>query len=61
MKLQFKEQQFQIQAVKAVVDSFAGQPQETNRFTLERTKDIIRKAKAVSVGDTQTQLILKPK
>lgn len=55
MKLQFKEQQFQIQAVKAVVDSFAGQPQETNRFTLERTKDIIRKAKAVSVGDTQTQ------
>jgi len=56
MKLQFKEQQFQIQAVKAVVDCFAGQPQETNRFTLERTKDIIRKAKAVSVGDTQQQM-----
>lgn len=56
MKLQFKEQQFQVQAVKAVVDCFAGQPQETNRFTLERTKDIIRKAKAVSVGDTQQQM-----
>jgi len=56
MKLQFKEQQFQIQAVKAVVDCFAGQPQETNRFTLERTKDIIRKAKAVASGDTQSQL-----
>ena len=56
MKLQFKEQLFQLNAVKAVVDCFAGQPQETNRFTLERTKDIIRKAKAVSVGDTQAQV-----
>lgn len=34
MKLQFKEQQFQIDAVKAVVDCFAGQPIKTNRFTL---------------------------
>jgi len=56
MKLQFKEQQFQIQAVKAVVDCFAGQPQETNRFTLERSKDIIRKAKAAAAGDTQVQV-----
>ena len=56
MKLQFKEQLFQINAVKAVVDCFAGQPQETNRFTLERSKDILRKAKAVAAGDTQAQV-----
>lgn len=45
MKLQFKEQDFQIQAVKAVVDCFEGQPLKTNRFTLERSKELIRKAK----------------
>ena len=48
MKLQFKEQQFQIDAVKAVVDCFAGQPIKTNRFTLERSKDIIKKAKQIA-------------
>ena len=48
MKLQFKEQQFQIDAVKAVVDCFAGQPLKTNRFTLERSKDIIKKAKQIA-------------
>lgn len=48
MKLQFKEQQFQINAVKAVVDCFEGQPLETNRFTLERSADLIRKAKATA-------------
>ncbi len=52
MKLQFKEQQFQIDAVKAVVDCFDGQPLKTNRFTLERSKEIIRKAKQVAIGDT---------
>lgn len=50
MKLQFKEQQFQLQAVKAVVDCFAGQPLETARFTLERSKDILRKTKAAATG-----------
>ena len=50
MKLQFKEQQFQIDAVKAVVDCFAGQPIKTNRFTLERSKDIIKKAKQLAEG-----------
>jgi len=50
MKLQFKEQDFQIQAVKAVVDCFEGQPLKTNRFTLERSKDLIRKAKEAAVG-----------
>jgi restriction endonuclease len=34
MKLQFKEQDFQIDAVKAVVDCFEGQPIKTNLFTL---------------------------
>lgn len=50
MKLQFKEQQFQIQAVKAVVDCFEGQPLETARFTLERSKELIRKAKEAARG-----------
>ncbi|GGB83158.1 type III restriction-modification system endonuclease [Dyadobacter sediminis] len=56
MKLQFKEQDFQAQAVKAVTDCFAGQPRETNRFTLERSKEIIRKAKAASVGQTDLEM-----
>ena len=50
MKLQFKEQQFQIEAVKAVVNCFEGQPLKTNRFTLERSKEIIRKAKLAAIG-----------
>lgn len=53
MKLQFKEQQFQVDAVKAVVDCFEGQPLKTNRFTLERSKEIIRKAKKAAVGATE--------
>jgi type III restriction enzyme len=51
MKLQFKEQQFQVDAVKAVVDCFGGQPLKTNRFTLERSKDLIKKAKQASAGE----------
>lgn len=50
MKLQFKEQDFQVQAVKAVVDCFEGQPIKTNRFTLERSKELIRKAKQAASG-----------
>jgi type III restriction enzyme len=56
MKLLFKEQDFQVQAVKAVTNCFAGQPRETNRFTLERSKEIIRKAKAASVGQTNLEM-----
>ncbi|MDH7913472.1 DEAD/DEAH box helicase family protein [Winogradskyella sp. SYSU M77433] len=52
MKLQFKEQEFQLRAVKAVVDCFEGQPLKTNRFTLERSKELIRKAKQVASGAT---------
>jgi type III restriction enzyme len=50
MKLQFKEQDFQIQAVKAVVDCFAGQALKTNRFTLERSKELVKKAKEAATG-----------
>ena len=50
MKLQFKEQDFQVQAVKAVVDCFEGQPLKTNRFTLERSKELIKKAKQAATG-----------
>lgn len=56
MKLQFKEQDFQIQAVKAVVDCFKGQPLRTNRFTLERSKDLIRKAKEAAAGGVQSSV-----
>lgn len=36
MKIKFKEQQFQLDAVKSVVDCFKGQPRETSKFTLDR-------------------------
>jgi len=54
MKLQFKEQQFQIDAVNAVLDCFKGQDPKTSRFTLERSKELIKKAKQIAAGDTQT-------
>ena len=50
MKLQFKEQDFQVHGVKAVVDCFQGQPIKTNRFTLERSKELITKAKQAASG-----------
>ena len=50
MKIQFKIQDFQLQAVKAVVDCFQGQPLKSNKFTLERSKDIIKKAKQAAAG-----------
>ena len=50
MKLQFKQQAFQLRAVEAVVDCFEGQPLKTNRFTLERSREIIRKAKLAAQG-----------
>ncbi|MEO9474600.1 MAG: DEAD/DEAH box helicase family protein [Cyclobacteriaceae bacterium] len=53
MKLQFKEQDFQIQAVDAVVDCFEGQPLKTNRFTLEKSKELIKKAKQAATGIDQ--------
>lgn len=55
MKLQFKEQDFQVQAVKAVVDCFQGQKKKTNKFTLERSEELIKKAKQVAAGVVQTK------
>lgn len=45
MKIKFKEQGFQLEAVKAVVDCFAGQKIKTNKFTLQRSADLIKRAK----------------
>lgn len=50
MKLQFKEQGFQTDAVEAVVKCFEGQTLKTNRFTLEKTAEILRKAKEQAAG-----------
>lgn len=50
MKLQFKEQDFQIKAVQAVVVCFEGQPLKTNRFTIEHSNELIKKAKQAATG-----------
>lgn len=52
MKLQFKEQQFQLDAVKAVVDCFAGQSIKSNRFTLELSAELLRKARLAAIKQT---------
>lgn len=52
MKLQFKEQKFQIDAVQAVIDCFKGQALKTNRFTLERSKNIIKQAKQIASSNS---------
>ncbi|MFX0561139.1 type III restriction-modification system endonuclease [Tepidibacillus infernus] len=36
MKIKFKHQQFQLDAVKSIVDCFEGQPNDLSRFTLDR-------------------------
>lgn len=51
MKLQFKEQSFQLQAVKAIVDCFEGQPLKLNKFTLERHQEIINKTRQADKGE----------
>ncbi len=40
MKLKFKRQQFQADAVNAVVDCFEGQPNELSKFTLDKGVDL---------------------
>lgn len=50
MKLQFKEQQFQIEAVKAITHCFLGQEKGVNHFTLERSKALLEKAKQAAIG-----------
>lgn len=56
MKIQFKEQSFQIEAVDAVVKCFEGQSIKTNHFTLQRSKDILRKTKELVSGSYQTSV-----
>lgn len=56
MKLRFKKQIFQLDAVRAVVNCFEGQQLESARFTLERTKDLIRKIKQDSNKSNQTEI-----
>lgn len=47
MKIKFKHQQFQLDAVKSIVDVFQGQPNESSRFTLDKG----RRQKSVEMGD----------
>jgi len=48
--IKYKQQDFQVHAVNAVVNCFNGQKIKTNRFTLERSKELIRKAKEIASG-----------
>lgn len=50
MKLQFKEQQFQVDAVNAITDCFQGQEKGGGHFTLERSKQLMQKAKQAAAG-----------
>ncbi len=58
MKIKFKEQAFQLQAVDAVVRCFDGQPIKTKHFTLEKSRELQERARraAAGVGD-QTELL----
>jgi len=56
MKLQFKEQQFQVNAVQAVVDCFEGQALKTNTFTLEKSQEILRRAKQANTNEFTLEL-----
>lgn len=47
MKIKFKHQQFQLDAVKSIVAVFQGQPNESSRFTLDKG----RRQKSVEMGD----------
>lgn len=40
MKIKFKHQQFQLDAVKSIVDCFVGQPNEQSRFTLDKGRRV---------------------
>lgn len=53
MKIKFKEQGFQIDAVNAVVNCFAGQKLQVNHFTLQRSADLIKQAKQKAHRDIQ--------
>lgn len=46
MNIKFKQQQFQLDAVKSIVDVFQGQPNEASRFTLDKG----RRQKSVEIA-----------
>ena len=50
MQLQFKEQQFQKDAVDAIVNCFAGQLPKENHYTLELSRALMRKTKEAATG-----------
>ncbi|WP_394990100.1 DEAD/DEAH box helicase family protein [Emticicia sp.] len=50
MKLQFKEQDFQLEAVASVVSCFAGQESIDKKFSFERSQDLLRKAQNAAKG-----------
>jgi type III restriction enzyme len=53
MKLHFKEQPFQVQAVQAILDCFEGQPIRTKEYTLDRTHEILKRSRELSKGIQQ--------
>lgn len=56
MRIKFKHQQFQLQAVKSITDVFNGQPNEASRFTLDRGV----RQKPEYVGDLTQQITQEP-
>ena len=53
MKIHFKQQPFQVQAVQAIVDCFDGQPIRTKEYTLDRTQEILKRSRELSKGIQQ--------
>jgi len=56
MKIKFKHQQFQLDAVKSVVDCFEGQPNEMSRFTLDR--GIRQKPEQITIEESENPEIM---
>ncbi|MEJ8548670.1 type III restriction-modification system endonuclease [Brevibacillus borstelensis] len=56
MKIKFKHQQFQLDAVNSIVDIFQGQPNVSSRFTLDKG----RRQKSVEIGDFFQATISEP-
>ena len=59
MKIKFKEQQFQIDAVDAVVRCFDGQPIKSKHFTLEKSRKLQEKARRLAAGAGEQSELLK--
>lgn len=55
MKQKFQEQQFQIDAVKAVVDSFAGQPLMSKRFQMEQVSKLLKEVHSASIAQQKIE------